>query len=192
MSRPCLCRLVPTLRWWCSFSPPTPPGTMRALLACRSLPAWLSGCTFRVCGRQPGGRCSSSWHKPKGHPAGVQVYNSLTRNKEPLVLAEPVTASCSYVRFDILRRILTKIFGIDVIMVMVITDIDDKIIKRANELNISSTVLSRIYEEDFKQDMACLKVLPPTIYMRVTDNIPKIVAFIERIIHNGHAYSTST
>ncbi|XP_041055968.1 probable cysteine--tRNA ligase, mitochondrial isoform X2 [Carcharodon carcharias] len=98
----------------------------------------------------------------------------------------------SYVRFDILRRILTKVFDIDVIMLMVITDIDDKIIQRANELNISPTVLARMYEEDFKQDMACLKVLPPTVYMRVTDNIPQIVKFIERIIHNGHAYSTST
>ncbi|XP_048388406.1 probable cysteine--tRNA ligase, mitochondrial isoform X2 [Stegostoma tigrinum] len=182
---------------------------MRPLLACRSLPAWLIGWSSRVCGRQPGARCGSRWHQPKGHSAGLQVYNSLTRSKEPLVLAEPATASwyscgptvydqahlghaSSYVRFDILRRILTKIFDIDVIMVMVITDIDDKIIQRANELNISPTVLSRFYEEDFKQDMACLKVLPPTVYLRVTDNIPQIVAFIERIIHNGHAYSTST
>lgn len=41
----------------------------------------------------------------------------------------------SYVRFDIIRRILTNVFGIDVIMVMVITDIDDKIIKRSREVN---------------------------------------------------------
>lgn len=41
----------------------------------------------------------------------------------------------SYVRFDIIRRILTKIFGKEVVMVMGITDIDDKIIKRANEVS---------------------------------------------------------
>ncbi|NXJ77031.1 SYCM protein, partial [Trogon melanurus] len=97
----------------------------------------------------------------------------------------------SYVRFDIIRRIMTSFFGIEVIMVMGITDIDDKIIKRANEMNISPAALARIYEEDFKQDMAALKVLPPTVYMRVTDNIPQIISFIKKIIASGQAYTTS-
>ncbi|NXC96761.1 SYCM protein, partial [Certhia familiaris] len=97
----------------------------------------------------------------------------------------------SYVRFDIIRRIMTRFFGIEVIMVMGITDIDDKIIKRANEMNISPVALARIYEEDFKQDMASLKVLPPTVYMRVTDHIPQIISFIKTIISSGQAYATS-
>uniref|UniRef100_A0A8C3TR45 cysteine--tRNA ligase n=1 Tax=Catharus ustulatus TaxID=91951 RepID=A0A8C3TR45_CATUS len=97
----------------------------------------------------------------------------------------------SYVRFDIIRRIMTRFFGIEVIMVMGITDIDDKIIKRANEMNISPVALARIYEEDFKQDMAALKVLPPTVYMRVTDNIPQIISFIKKIVSSGQAYATS-
>ncbi|XP_078513661.1 putative cysteine--tRNA ligase, mitochondrial isoform X2 [Lissotriton helveticus] len=99
--------------------------------------------------------------------------------------------ACSYVRFDIIRRILSKFFEKDLVSVMVITDIDDKIIKRANELNMSPASLARTYEEDFKQDMADLQVLPPTVYMRVTDNIPQIISFIEQIIKNGHAYATA-
>ncbi|XP_051982273.1 cysteine--tRNA ligase-like [Xyrauchen texanus] len=99
--------------------------------------------------------------------------------------------ACTYVRFDILQRILSRLFGINVIHVMVITDIDDKIIQRSLEENISPTILARMYEEDFKRDMQALRVLPPAVYMRVTENISHIIAFTERIIGNGHAYVTS-
>uniref|UniRef100_A0A8C2ANV6 cysteine--tRNA ligase n=1 Tax=Cyprinus carpio TaxID=7962 RepID=A0A8C2ANV6_CYPCA len=150
-----------------------------------------------------------TWIKPAGFDTGVKTYNSLTKQKEPLVLAQERIATwyscgptvydhahlghaCSYVRFDILQRILSRIFEINVIHVMVITDIDDKIIQRSLEVsNISPTVLARMHEEEFKRDMQALRVLPPAVYMRVTDNIPQIVAFIKRIIGNGHAYVTS-
>ncbi|NWI49773.1 SYCM protein, partial [Calyptomena viridis] len=147
------------------------------------------------------------WAPPAGHDSGIVAYNSRSRSKEPLVLATEGVATwyscgptvydrahlghaCSYVRFDIIRRIMTRFFGIEVIMVMGITDIDDKIIKRANEMNVSPAGLARFYEEDFKQDMAALKVLPPTVYMRVTDNIPQIISFIKTIVASGQAYTT--
>lgn len=149
----------------------------------------------------------TKWIKPTGYDTGLTTYNSLTKQREPLILAQEGIATwyscgptvydhahlghaCSYVRFDILQRILTKIFGITVIHAMVITDIDDKIIRRSMEENMSPTVLARIYEEDFKNDMLALKVLPPAVYLRVTENVPQIVAYIERIIKNGHAYAT--
>ncbi|CAM4384677.1 probable cysteine--tRNA ligase, mitochondrial isoform X1 [Lepidochelys kempii] len=159
----------------------------------------------------PARRCSGvgrKWIRPTGRDTGIQTYNSLSRSREPLILANAGVATwyscgptvydhahlghaCSYVRFDIIRRIITKVFGNEVVMVMGITDIDDKIIKRANEMNISPLALARVYEEGFKQDMAALKVLPPTVYMRVTENIPQIISFIERIMASGHAYATS-
>lgn len=157
------------------------------------------------------GSCSrvsgKKWVRPSGFDTGVKTYNSLTKQKEPLILAREGVATwyscgptvydhahlghaCSYVRFDILQRILSRLFGVTVIHAMVITDIDDKIIKRSWEENVSPTVISTTYEEEFKRDMLSLKVTPPAAYIRVTENVHHIVAFIERIIKNGHAYAT--
>lgn len=167
-----------------------------------------------ACRSRPGGTCSGAagppgrtWVRPGGSDTGVKTYNSLTKRKEPLILAREGVATwyscgptvydhahlghaCSYVRFDILQRILSRLFGVTVIHAMVITDIDDKIIRRSWEENVSPTVIARTYEEEFKRDMLSLKVIPPAVYIRVTENVHHIVAFIEQIIKNGHAYAT--
>ncbi len=64
----------------------------------------------------------------------------------------------SYVRFDIIRRILSKFFNIDVVQVMGITDIDDKIIKRSQESDIPFNQLTKVYQDEFFQDMESLNV----------------------------------
>ncbi|XP_031158216.1 probable cysteine--tRNA ligase, mitochondrial [Sander lucioperca] len=157
------------------------------------------------------GPCSSvsgkKWVRPSGFATGLKTFNSLTKQKEPLILERERVATwyscgptvydhahlghaCSYVRFDILQRILSRLFGITVIHAMVITDIDDKIIKRSWEDNVSPTTIATLYEDEFKRDMLSLKVIPPAVYLRVTENVHHIVAFIEGIIKNGHAYAT--
>ncbi|XP_061571972.1 cysteine--tRNA ligase, mitochondrial [Cololabis saira] len=153
------------------------------------------------------GTAGERWSRPGGFDTGVTVFNSRTRGKEKLLVAREGTVTwyscgptvydhahlghaCSYVRFDILQRILSRLFGTTVIHAMVITDIDDKIIKRSWEENVSAAVIARKYEEEFKRDMLSLKVVPPAAYLRVTDNVPRIVAFIQGILGNGHAYAT--
>ncbi|KAM5288081.1 putative cysteine--tRNA ligase, mitochondrial [Ctenodactylus gundi] len=165
----------------------------------------------RWCGPPGRAACTErgrAWLRPVGCDTGVQVYNSRTGRKDPLIVerADAVTwyscgptvydhahlgHACSYVRFDIIRRILTKVFGCSIVMVMNITDVDDKIIARASSMDMSPVDLARVYEEDFKQDMAALKVLPPTMYLRVTENVPQIISFIEGLVARGHAYSTA-
>ncbi|XP_017281770.1 cysteine--tRNA ligase, mitochondrial [Kryptolebias marmoratus] len=156
------------------------------------------------CSRPGSGR---AWVRPRGFDTGLKTFNSLTKQKEPLILSREGVATwyscgptvydhahlghaCSYVRFDILQRILSRYFGVTVIHAMVITDIDDKIIRRSWEENVSPFVIARMYEDEFKRDMLSLKVIPPAVYLRVTENVHHIVGFIERIIQNGHAYIT--
>ncbi|KAM8904592.1 putative cysteine--tRNA ligase, mitochondrial isoform 2-T2 [Spinachia spinachia] len=153
--------------------------------------------------RAPG----KTWVTPSGFNTGLKAFNSLSKQKEPFIVAREGVATwyscgptvydhahlghaCSYVRFDILQRILSRLFGISVIHAMVITDIDDKIIRRSREENVSTTTIATMYEEEFKRDMLSLKVIPPAVYLRVTENVHHIVAFIEGIINNGHAYAT--
>uniref|UniRef100_A0A7N8XC33 Probable cysteine--tRNA ligase, mitochondrial n=1 Tax=Mastacembelus armatus TaxID=205130 RepID=A0A7N8XC33_9TELE len=142
-------------------------------------------------------RCSvpgKKWTTPSGFDTGIKTFNSLTKQKEPLIVEREGVASCFTCVCDLSActgRILSRLFGITVIHAMVITDIDDKIIKRSWEEDVSPATIARTYEDEFKKDMLSLKVIPPAVYLRVTENVHHIIAFIEGIVKNGHAYATT-
>lgn len=97
----------------------------------------------------------------------------------------------TYICFDTLRKIMRDFFGYNVIMQVNITDIDDKIIKRANEAKVDFTEFSKSMEQEFWNDMKELNVETPEILTRVSEFVPEIIAFIEKIIANGHAYESN-
>ncbi|XP_019620263.1 PREDICTED: probable cysteine--tRNA ligase, mitochondrial [Branchiostoma belcheri] len=150
-----------------------------------------------------------AWIQPTGHDTGIVVYNSLCRRKVPLILPNKSFASwyqcgptvydhahlghaCCYVKFDIIRRIMEDFFNIDLVMVMGITDIDDKIISKARELNMEFTHVAQTFANEFKRDMGRLRVQPPTVYTRVTNYVPQIITFVQKIVDRGYAYPTES
>ena len=97
----------------------------------------------------------------------------------------------TYMSFDIIRRILTDYFGYNIKYVMNVTDIDDKIIRKAAQDKIDFREIARKYENEFMEDMKNLNVDMPDVLTRVSDYVPEIVAYIEKIIENGFAYESN-
>ena len=89
---------------------------------------------------------------------------------------------------DIIRRILTDHFNINIVMAMCITNIDDKIIMRSRETKQNYKDLAEFYETEFIEDMKTLNVMKPHLYCRVTDYIPQIIQFVNNILEKGNAY----
>lgn len=87
-----------------------------------------------------------------------------------------------------MRRILTEFFDVNVVMIMGLTDIDDKIIKRANDSGQNWKSLTKHYEHEFFSDMESLNVLKPSSTCKVTDYIPQIIAFIQKIVGRDAGY----
>ncbi|XP_057727136.1 cysteine--tRNA ligase, chloroplastic/mitochondrial isoform X1 [Arachis stenosperma] len=92
-----------------------------------------------------------------------------------------------YVNFDLLFRYL-KHLGYEVSYVRNFTDVDDKIIARANELGEDPISLSQRYCEEFCQDMITLNCLTPSVEPKVSEHMPQIIDMIEKILNNGYAY----
>ncbi|MGD0353121.1 MAG: cysteine--tRNA ligase [Dehalococcoidia bacterium] len=95
----------------------------------------------------------------------------------------------SYVIFDAIRRYL-EFRGYKVKHVQNFTDIDDKIINRANQLGISSTELAEKYINEYFKDMDALNIMRAHVYPRATEEIPKIIEVIQGLIDKGFAYDS--
>jgi len=95
----------------------------------------------------------------------------------------------SYVIFDAIRRYL-EYRGYEVNHVQNFTDIDDKIINRANQLGISSTELAQKYIDEYFKDMDALNIKRACIYPRATEEVPKIIEVIQGLIEKGYAYES--
>jgi len=138
----------------------------------------------------------------------IYIHNTLTRKKEEFTPLHPPAVniySCgvtvyddchigharSLYIFEVIRRYL-KYRGFEVRFVRNITDIDDKIINRANELKVPWDELVAKYISGYYQDLASLGLQKADSEPRATENIPGMLKFIQGLIDKGYAYPTST
>lgn len=136
----------------------------------------------------------------------MQFYNTMSRKKETFtpvrkglvgVYACGITAYAlshigharSAVAFDILVRLL-RYKGYEVTFVRNFTDVDDKIIKRANDEGVSSTEIAETYIKAYHEDMDRLGVIRADIEPRATEHIQEMLNLTERLIADGKAYAT--
>ncbi|MGE3798415.1 MAG: cysteine--tRNA ligase [Thermomicrobiales bacterium] len=134
----------------------------------------------------------------------LRVYSTLSRKTEPFETIEPgvvrmyvcgvtpyasahIGHGMSVIVFDMIRRYLEH-RGYEVRHVQNFTDIDDKIILRANREGIPASELTETLIEHWHKETGALNVLPATVYPQATLEIPEIVAMISGLIENGHAY----
>jgi cysteinyl-tRNA synthetase len=137
----------------------------------------------------------------------IRLYDTMTREKRPLVPINPeritmyVCGPTVYGRahignarpavvFDTLARLIRHEFGEkSLVYARNVTDVDDKIINSAREEGVDTSVITERYERFYLEDMGALGVRPPTIAPHATQEIPAMIAMIERLIELGHAYA---
>jgi cysteinyl-tRNA synthetase len=134
----------------------------------------------------------------------IRIYNTLSGKKEPFEPLQPdrvhmyvcgITAydlchvghARSAIVFDVIYRYLIH-RGFDVVFVRNFTDIDDKIIKRAQEESTDPQLIAERYIEAFSEDMDRLGVARPTYEPRATQFIPEMIALAETLIEKEYAY----
>ena len=136
----------------------------------------------------------------------MQIYNTMTRRKEELVPLVPGQISmyaCGptvynyfhignarpFIVFDTMRRYL-EYRGYKVRFVQNFTDIDDKMIRRANEEGISVRELGERFIKEYYHDADALGVQRATVNPRATEHIGEIIGLVSTLIEKGHAYAT--
>ncbi len=92
------------------------------------------------------------------------------------------------ITFDVIYRYL-RFLGYDVTFVRNFTDVDDRIIDRANQRGMTAQELSELYIREFGEDMQALRCLPPTYEPRATHHIPEMIALIQELEAKGLAYA---
>jgi len=134
----------------------------------------------------------------------ITLYNTLTGRKEPFKPQEKdrvtmyvcgITAydychighARSVLAFDMIYRYL-QYRGFQVTYIRNFTDIDDKIIKRANEVGTSSEELAARFIQAFHEDMEHLRVASPTMEPKATEHVDEIIALIADLVDKGYAY----
>jgi cysteinyl-tRNA synthetase len=134
----------------------------------------------------------------------IRLYNTLSRRKEELVPREPgrigfylcgptvynhihIGNARTFLSFDAIRRYL-EYAGYEVTFVQNVTDVDDKIIRRAHEEGRSAAEVAAEYTEAFIEAMRALGVADPTVRPRATEEIPAMVGLIACLVEGGHAY----
>jgi len=134
----------------------------------------------------------------------LRIYNTLSRSKEDFLTIQPgkvtmyvcgptvydkahVGHAMSAIVFDIIRRYL-EYRGYEVRHVMNYTDVDDKIINRANQIGMDPIKLAEQYIDEFGRHLVDLNILPATVYPRATHEVPTIIKLITQLGEAGYAY----
>ena len=134
----------------------------------------------------------------------MYIYNSMTRKKEqfqPLHEGKVGIYACGptvynyfhignarpFITFDVLRRQLER-EGYEVTFVQNFTDIDDKMIRRAGEEGITVKELGERFIGEYYKDAKALGIRPATVHPKATEHIAEIIALVQRLVDNGHAY----
>ncbi|NLG53572.1 MAG: cysteine--tRNA ligase [Clostridiales bacterium] len=137
----------------------------------------------------------------------MKLYNSITKQKEEFkpIAGDKVTIySCGptvynyfhignarpFIVFDVLRRYL-EYRGYNVVFVQNFTDIDDKVIARANELGLDYLEIANRYIDEYYKDAKGLGIRKASIHPRATENIDAIIELVEKLFETGYAYEVN-
>ncbi|MBR3865297.1 MAG: cysteine--tRNA ligase [Clostridia bacterium] len=137
----------------------------------------------------------------------MKLYNTLTRRKEefkPIEQGKVKMYSCGptvynyfhignarpFIMFDVLRRYF-EYRGFEVSFVQNFTDIDDKVIKKANEEGTTYDVIADRYIKEYFTDAQGLGIKKATVHPKATDNIEEILDIVKTLVDKGHAYDVN-